>query len=138
MIADEYVSLVGKLLDRTKSGEVNWKSTANENEFMVYFKKFSLSVSSSYDNHSQEEQYVISLRNESGAEIDRFWLEPHEEQWKTASELYIGARRKALKIDDALSLIMSELESDGSVGLEEKPEKKNKSGFEDFDDDIPF
>ena len=134
MISDDYISLVQRLIGRTKSGDVNWKLTANENEFMVYFKKFSLSVRRSYDHQEDMEYTSISLRNDSGEEIDQYWISTKDPQWNIVNDLYDGARRKALQIDDALHIIMEELDSDGSVGLEEKPLKPSS----EIEDDVPF
>lgn len=132
MINDDYIHLIEKLHKRTQNGEVNWKSTARVNEFMVYFKDFSLSVASRFDTNEDEDIVSITLRNDSGTEIDRFWITPQDVSlYHTASEMHSGARRKALQIDDALSVIMSELESDEVVGLPDDPRNA-------FDDDIPF
>lgn len=134
MISDDYISLVQRLLDRTKSGDVNWKLTANENEFMIYFKKFSLSVRHTYDQHEDMEYTSITLRDDSGEEIDQFWIDTTDPHWNIVNDLYAVARRRALHIDDALHIIMKELDSDGSVGLEEKPLKPSSA----IEDDVPF
>lgn len=130
MISNEYIDLVEKLLERTRDGEVNWKGTVKSNEYMIYFKNFSLSISTSFDNFTNQNNVVISLRNDSGDEIDNFWIDEEDAHYKLVSELHAGARRKALQIDEALSTIMTELESTETVGL---PEKNDG-----FDDDIPF
>ena len=130
MISDDYIHLVEKLIKRTKAGEVNWKNTVKDGEYMIYFKGFSLSISTSFDDNEDKGYVLISLRNESGNEIDKFWIGEGDPHYKMVSELYSGARRKALQIDEALSSIMSELESTETVGLPEK--------HDPFDDDIPF
>lgn len=134
MISDDYIHLVEKLVERTKAGEVNWKSTVSDNEFMVYFKNFSLSVSTSYDPDEDRVFAYLSLRNDSGKEIDKFWIDQDDEHFQMISDMHAGARRKAFRIDEALHTIMSELNSDGAVGLKKKPAKN----VDNFDDDIPF
>jgi len=130
MISNEYIDLVEKLLVRTKEGEVNWKNTVKSDEYMIYFKSFSLSISTSYDNFSNEHTVLISLRNDTGKEIDNFLINEEDPHYKMVTELHTGARRKALRIDEALSTIMTELESSDTVGLPEQ--------HDGFDDDIPF
>ena len=133
MISDEYYELIAKLVKRTLSGEVNWKATSDDNQFVLYFNNFSLSVYQATDQNSGEEFARIVLLNDDGKEIDSFWVSERDEHWEIASNLFTGARRKALKIDEALHTILDELDGDGTVGKKEAPNKKTP-----FDDDIPF
>ncbi|MCG8073278.1 MAG: hypothetical protein N0C86_14990 [Candidatus Thiodiazotropha taylori] len=132
MITDEYFSLVEKLVHRTSQGEVNWKSTSDNHQFLVYFNKFTLSVSQSFDQHNQEAYIRIVLLNDEGSEIDSFWVHESDNHWELASQLFTGARRKALQIDEAIHTIMDELDNKDTVGKKELPIK------EEFDDGIPF
>lgn len=126
MITDEYIELVEKLLGKTQCSEVNWLPTSANGEFVVYFNDFSLSISGGHNPN--DEQYVrVVLRNDNGAEIDSFWSVESEREWELISELLSGARRKALNIDEAISTILTELDSVGTVGKKEDPI-----------DDVPF
>lgn len=133
MINNDYFELVEKLIHRTKEGKVNWKSTANEDEFIVFFNDFSLSIYISRVGFGPVSHVVISLRDDTGKEIDRFDLDDEDEHYEMVMNLHSSARRKALRIDDALHTIMSELESKNSIGLDEDP--RNNDPFFDFDAD---
>ena len=117
MIKNEYYELIEKLVDKTNSGDVNWKSTADNQRFLVYFKDFSLSVDGGIT--PDDNDYVrITLWNDLGKQIDSFLLMENEKHWKLVNDLFQGARRKALKIDEALHLILDELNTTGVIGID--------------------
>lgn len=130
MISEEYFDLIDKLVDRTRLDEVYWKSTSEDHRFIVYFKNFSLSVFQGFDQNENEEFVRIILLNDDGHEIDSFWISETDIHWKLASDLFSGARRKALNIDKAIHIILNELNSVGKVGKKEAPQKpKSDDGF---------
>jgi hypothetical protein len=136
MINEEYSQLVRMLASRTSEGSVNWKATIADNEFVVLFQNFSLSIRAEAENW-EPTSYRLTLRNGLGKEIDELYVGSGAELYETVHDLYSSARRKALHIDEALQLILGELKSADLVGLDEPP-LENKIPLEPFDDDIPF
>jgi len=130
MISPDYAKLVDLLVDRTRRGEVNWKPMSSTGDYVVYFETFSLTVGTGFDSHEQEEWIIFKLRSDTGKEIDRFLVGEHENSFSTVAELFALARRKAHRIDEALVVIVKELEDSKPVG---KEDPKDTS-----DDDLPF
>lgn len=117
MIASEYYQMINRLTERTIEGDVNWKTTSDENQFIVYFKQFSLSVRNGHDRHEEIDFISISIHNNTGDVIDGFFVTEGDNHWEQVSSLYAGARRKALDIDKAIHSMMEELDSyDEGVG----------------------
>ncbi len=130
MLETEYETLVLQLHGRTAKGQVNWLSTADESVFLVQFKDYSCAVRQYHDE--DDTYYSFTLRNQKGKTIDEFYISPMAPLYMQASQLFASARRKALKIDEALSSILSEIRSNESVG--QVPDASGK----DDDDSVPF
>lgn len=133
MLPPNYRPLFDSLYTKTMRGEVNWKPTAKEDNFAVYFKGLTLTMSTGRRMFRDEiELYIdFTLRNPEGMKIDSFQVGDEsdpDEVWKQATDLHDAARRKALNIDEAIDDIVSELQSGGPVGEDIEPE----------DDDLPF
>ena len=115
-IPKSYATLVNLLYQRTDAGKVNWHKTATASTVAVYFEDFALMISerrSSYDN----EVFVrVALVDTDGDEIDVFIFPEDDEDYAIMSGLYTAARRKALRIDDALNTMLHELEQSDEVG----------------------
>lgn len=120
MIPEQYKSLIARLRERTDAGDVNWKPTADEKVVVVFFTDFSLTIRRDVDfTNSQPEEFVrFDILNESGSKIDGFWVDESEREFRDAMEFFEAARRKSIRLDDALSQIMGELDSDGPIGRE--------------------
>lgn len=133
MLNREYVDLIEKLAERTADARVNWKTTSSENEFVVYFADFSVSLRI-HSDYQDNEYVTVVLRDKAGKSIDELTIGLEDDLWTTVHALYLAARRKALRIDDALRHIISELSSDRqNIGDEPQVREKN-----DDDDDLPF
>ena len=121
MVPEIYSKIIPKLNSSTKAGKINWKTTSVPDKFMVSFKDFSLAIWSGYDQQEGGEFTAFELIDPDGKEVDRFYVKDSDKQWgEVAAELYGGARRKALRIDEALKVISKEL------------------GVDEPDDDLPF
>jgi hypothetical protein len=130
MLPSQYEELFEKLSERTQRGAVNWHPTADENEFVVYFRGFSLSVRF-YESERDASEMYFKIRDDSGKEVDTFWISENDIRWEMAYRIYSSARRKALRIDEAVNSIVKQLDNAPTVGLEKPP------GTEE-EDDIPF
>ena len=129
---EEYEELFNELHEAAMAGRVHWQTTASDNQFVVVFKDFSLSIK--YHPQEQEPSFCsFVIRNASGQVIDTFWVDDTStEDWRKAFELYSTARRQALGIDVAVKNIVDELRSGKPVGLRKTPPPA------DDDDEVPF
>ncbi len=121
MVPEIYSKIILKLNDLTKEGKVNWKTTSVPDKFLVSFKDFSLAIWTSYDQNEQAEFTGFELIDPNGKVVDRFSVMDSNKEWgNVTAELYGGARRKALRIDEAVKIISKEL------------------GVDEDGDDVPF
>ena len=128
MIPKTYEEIIKNIENKTEENNANWHTTARENEFIIYFKEFSLSVSTHHDA-DQEISYVqITMYSEDGIPIDYFTIEDRDTEYNYMYNFYQSAKRKALNIDEALNQILSEVKKEGIIG------EKNTSS----DPNIPF
>jgi hypothetical protein len=128
---EEYEALFNELYKTASEGRVHWQTTAGDNQFVVVFKEFSLTIK--YHQQEQDPSYCsFVIRNSSGQVIDTFWVDETSEDWRKAFELYSTARRKALGIDVAVKHIVDELRSGKPVGSRVPPPPA------DDDDEVPF
>ena len=131
-IPDGYRELIGSLVMRTQLGQVNWKSTAGSDRFVIYFKDFSLGISSeSHGGGYGGEPWSavsVTLYDKDGNSMDQFTLADDDPDYKNMEGLHASARRKALRIDEAISTLMNQLEADEPIGDDPPP----------ADDDLPF
>ena len=112
-IPSNYVKLLEHLAVRTAEGKVNWRNTAKKNTFAVYLKEFALTVSEFYNEHPEGEGFMVTvtLLNAGGDEIDSFNLMDSDVDYAMVSSLHSSARRKALRIDEALNTMLHELKT---------------------------
>jgi len=134
MINETYNHLVSKLVEKTRENKVNWQPTVNSDAFAVYFQNFSLAISTEYDREADNSSVVVVLRNQEGKEIDQFAVSSGEANFEELIELYSSARRKALKIDEAVQILLKELTGDKPIGLD-RPLGEDTSSAKD---DLPF
>ncbi len=109
MVPEAYSKIIAKLATKTKRGEVDWKSTSDEDMFLVNFKEFSLTIGTYYNDQEHENVVSFRLLDPKGKVIDYFPVAETDEWGGQAFEMYSGARRKARKIDEALQVIGKEL-----------------------------
>lgn len=131
MLPAEYQDLILKLVERSEAGLVNWHPTSDERQYVVYFEHFSLSVQM-YQDYANTEICDITIRDSTAKVVDRFSLiETNINEWNLAQRMFASARRKALRIDEALDTIRRELDNNQTIGLPNAPKEID-------DDDIPF
>lgn len=109
MVPNIYSKIIQRLAQKTEKGEVNWETTSSPNKFLVNFKNFSMAVDTFWSQDG-EEGVSFELLDPNGKRIDYFSVPDSDaEWWPLANELYAGARRKALRIDEAVKTISEEL-----------------------------
>ena len=111
MAADEKIlSLIRKLIIKTKEGNVNWTKTVKENAFTVSFPNYSLSVFKAGENILSS--YSIGIYNDKGNLIESIAYSPPiliDPSLKILEEFYDLARRKAMGAGKAIIDLLSAL-----------------------------
>jgi hypothetical protein len=115
--------LIDKLLQATGEGRVAWERADVQDRFVArYAGKWTLTIDRSSDPDNGYLAYWLALSNARGEEILKVYSSDEEQ----LGRLFELVRRRALKVDEALSDLLKEIETDGG-------QKGELS-----DEDIPF
>lgn len=117
------LTLVDRLHRKTLAGQVPWTETTSQNEYAANFSGLSLSIKTLFDpDWPDKPDYVVKILNTEGRLVEEFSnvelstlvtdAEPHP--YKLLEEIYRGARRIAMGVDNALDLLLNELGGDDS------------------------
>jgi len=117
---DKLAKLIATLAKLTQDHKVAWSETADENTFQISFPQYNVSVTKKYAGQNWGEEYYeyrITVRDQAGKiledaghsdfGVDSFRGVTAESVMKS---LYDDARRSALKVDEALSDLLSSLD----------------------------
>jgi hypothetical protein len=139
MIPESYEKLIALRELKTPTERVNWKSTGDPSAFVVYFDDFSLVLRHDESTYEDPEQVWVLLVDSNGNTIDSFSV-AGDADYARLHQLHGNARRKALRIDEALSKLVERLESDAKVGDEPPPKGRpgTRRALTQPDDDLPF
>jgi len=123
IISDQ--ELLSLLLQATNEQRLAWQRTSGQDQFAAqYANKWTLTVVKSDHPDDPFSSYWLALSNADGDEILRI----HSSQEPILGELFELARRRALKVDEALNDLLKEI----------APEKSGNGEIEISDEDIPF
>jgi hypothetical protein len=111
--------LASLLISKSGKGELEWQPSVSENSFQVSIKSNTVRLAEvpSRDIDSESPDYVISLINDQGIEVDTFSdidLNATEAQgqknwYRQLKNLYVTARRTALGSEKVLSDVLRDL-----------------------------
>jgi hypothetical protein len=96
------IELVTKLMQATETGRIDWQKTATSDRYAASFGG-RWTVVIDY-NANSEHRYFLALKDSEGQEVLRIWDDLR------LSNLFESARRKALKIDEAIADVLKELD----------------------------
>ena len=126
MNEDPILRIARLLLKRTRTGDVQWVPTDDEQAFLCSTKDSSVVVRTVLDSDG-DENVVLSLLNARGQEVGELrstWdQEESDEAWpryrpgannKLLQDLAEGARRNALQVDQVVEGLLKELGGDQS------------------------
>jgi hypothetical protein len=119
--------LITKLVQATDDGRLTWGKSEVKDQFAArYAGKWTLKIDKNFSPDPDTDEpyplYWLALYNAGGEEILK--IQSSDEQ--QLDRLFELARRRALKVDEALSDLLKEIETDGG----------QKSDL--TDEDIPF
>ena len=104
-------TLIQRLSERTKAGEISWERTIEPSVFQTAFPNFVITIA----NHPRYGVYDLSVIDETGAVLESANNEELSEAMypvqssEAMSDLYTMARRNALDVDHALDSLLSEV-----------------------------
>ena len=121
MVAETMLKIVHRLLERSRKGDVAWQKTIIDNEYIVSFPSYSMVIGNTRFN------YKLSLADAKGSRLES--IEPSDlddvdlrnEAFHALEQLFVYARRKALRIDRQLEDVLKALDQEGPVGLVDEP-----------------
>jgi hypothetical protein len=119
---DNQKKLAILLVSKSAKGELEWQPSVSEDSYQVSIKTntIRLTEAPSRDPDSESPDYVISIINRDGLEVDTFSdidLNATEAQgqkvwFRQLKNLYVTARRTALGSDKVLSDVLRDLGDD--------------------------
>jgi hypothetical protein len=96
--------LLEKLLQSTQSGRIDWEKTAVDDQYSASFGgKWTVLIDRSTKDR---DFYWLTLRNANGDEL----LEVNSMQDIRVPEIFFAAKRRALKVDEALADVIKDLD----------------------------
>lgn len=108
--------LISKLLEATNEGRIRWEKSQVKDQFAAkYGGKWTLTIDKAESDEGPYELYWLALCNPQEEEILRISQEPG------LGELFELARRRALKVDEALQDLLNEIEPDKQIKDEDIP-----------------
>ena len=123
MALEKQGRLVDALLKKTRSSQIDWKQTGDENAFQVSFKANSVLITRIARGQSEDVDYKISLINDTGTVAEQFTdvelyqdlgnpKDEPDKWYKTMGTLFELARRTALGSDKLLDEILGEIDDE--------------------------
>jgi hypothetical protein len=105
--------LISRLLEATSMKLVPWEKGSVVDQFSAkYAGKWALTIDKSNEPDSPYVNYWLALTNAEGEEILKIFSSDEER----LDELFEMARRRALKVDEALSDLLEEINAKKSHG----------------------
>lgn len=119
MIKEKYKTLISKLIEATRTGNLTWEKTSSTNEFQVKLGNNGVSISY-YDPEKygyipgltvnvQKNSVSLVIINSEGNEIDGETYEKGDLGYDRLYGLYKEARRQCLHVDETLDEIINSL-----------------------------
>ena len=115
-MADEKIEiLLKKIYDKTMTGSIKWEETNKEGVYQAPLSGYSILISKRPSRKQADSlEFVLSINNFTGELIEEVGDEDFdfENSYEYMSQLYEGARRKAMGTDQAIDKILSALDDD--------------------------
>lgn len=125
MIPSNYIELIKRLQEKTKSKEVIWQKTSRDDEYKLDLDKGAITI----DKWNPEQKYYLSvdlvMYNDKGDKIDRILANDDGsiEDFKILEQFHTEVRRAYYKVDETIKGIFAEINKDGVIGKEAEPDE---------------
>ena len=110
MIPAEYLPIVNALIDKTKEIKLKWERTRNEKKFQTAIGENTVVINYYYSYPDDIPCVDIEILDLFGDKIDRFSSDATESDFSLIEDLYMRARRNALRIDATINTLMNNLD----------------------------
>ncbi|MEO5926896.1 MAG: hypothetical protein ABIR70_23985 [Bryobacteraceae bacterium] len=109
-LTEQIELLIQRLLALSKEDKVNWQETAIEQKFLAAVSKYVVTIEEATWNGLH---YTLEVSDQTGKVLEAVTVTPDlkidSRSFDELSELHTLARRRALKVDAALSDLLSDL-----------------------------
>ena len=95
-------SLVSRLLEKTRAGELAWRESVRSGEYTVSFPNSSIGIA------NEKGRLLLRVYNEAGMMIDEILIKKPPIIHQMMDLLHL-ARRQALRVDETLEQLLKEL-----------------------------
>lgn len=120
-MTEKLLALLDKLRSRTVDGKVDWQRTADDEAYLAPFPNYSVLIFP-HDPGEPVPDYIVRIVDQTGSTIEeiskvdlaQIAQRSPLEAYEFMSELYKGARRKAMGAAQAFDTILESLEKDES------------------------
>ena len=108
MAHDKLLNIANKLLERSRLGEVNWRTSEAENTYLVTYSRSSFLI---WSDEVAPRYFRISAMGEDGVVVDSMELQDEDDiGYEPVSTLYDLASRQAKGTDEVLDNLLQEIE----------------------------
>jgi hypothetical protein len=116
MKTTKYIKILRLLVEQTDRDKLDWMETGDESGFLVSFPNYSILISEEA-GLSGPPHYIVSIVNSEGKIVDKFTevtlsYDLGMDSYTVMRDLFNQARRRALRVDEALDNIIAHLGSD--------------------------
>ncbi|NVM61745.1 hypothetical protein FHW88_000021 [Mucilaginibacter sp. SG538B] len=119
-MTDEFKLLIEKLIKKTSAKQAIWSKTSRDNEYKLELQKGAITVDN-WDNGNGVDLVDITILNEYGDTVDRVYFDgSDEDDYTLLIELHTLAKRAFYKVEETIKGIVSELDSEKTVGKERR------------------
>jgi len=132
MADPKFLTLIHKLLERSKRGKVQWEATAAEGVYQAAFPQYSVKIYSLEGNVGGEPDYVLQVADDEGQVIDEIRDTDCPNEFNNMRDLFNCARSIGLGLDRALDSILA------ALGPDEPAPAEPSEPPEITDGDVPF
>jgi hypothetical protein len=115
MIPPNIQNLIKALLKKTLDKKATWGKTSRPNEFKLLFEKGAVTTDY-WSTDDNEETVDIGIYNSFGDRIDNIYLSKGEDGFDLLNELHQAAKREFYKVDETITGLFDEVQSDKTVG----------------------
>jgi hypothetical protein len=131
MADPKFLTLIHKLLERSKRGKVQWEATAAEGVYQAAFPQYSVKIYS-LPGDMGELDYILQLADDEGQVIDEIRDTDFPNEFNNMRDLFNCARSIGLGLDRALDSILA------ALGPDEPAPAEPSEPPEITDGDVPF
>ena len=115
MDSQKFEMILKRLLELSEEENLNWKTTADQNTFLLALKGSSISIETDFAEDYGGNIFILQFRNERGEVVESMPIFGDSIYFKSAEQLFGLARSKALNSDKTIDRILEQLSSPDSV-----------------------